>query len=300
MNRSRENLPVTISADWHSPIISATIYLPVARRGSIIADVMSLGGYLMKNPILGIAIFIIACSNVQTFANNNLFLPGDAFFPTELTADSLAKLATEKSQYEFVYSSFGGYEGAFCGYAGYNRAQIPSLDAAFADNLKLAYGRIREFEPRILREEKLDGKTVLRETNGVRVLFYRESFEFPKYKFGLRYNENWLAETVKFGHQPNSVRLCCLIDSKDAVMVSWRDARFVKPLDVTLPKIKLKPVPETDTPISINGKIKAIVLDSTTLEDFFQPSDGASFLTVDASGVTEMCYEENKWRTNSK
>ena len=42
MNRSRENLAVTISADWHSPIISATIYLRVARRGSIIADVIRL------------------------------------------------------------------------------------------------------------------------------------------------------------------------------------------------------------------------------------------------------------------
>ena len=42
MNRSRENLPVTISADWHSPIISATIYLRAARRGSIIADVIKL------------------------------------------------------------------------------------------------------------------------------------------------------------------------------------------------------------------------------------------------------------------
>ena len=42
MNRSRENLPVTISADWHSPIISATIYLRVAGRGSIIADVITL------------------------------------------------------------------------------------------------------------------------------------------------------------------------------------------------------------------------------------------------------------------
>ena len=40
MNRSRENLPVAISADWHSPIISATIYLRVARRGSIIAAVI--------------------------------------------------------------------------------------------------------------------------------------------------------------------------------------------------------------------------------------------------------------------
>ena len=42
MNRSRENLAVTISVDWHSPIISATIYLRVVRRGSIIADVITL------------------------------------------------------------------------------------------------------------------------------------------------------------------------------------------------------------------------------------------------------------------
>ena len=48
MNRSRENLPVTISADWHSPIISATIYLRVARRGSIIADVITLGTMTME------------------------------------------------------------------------------------------------------------------------------------------------------------------------------------------------------------------------------------------------------------
>ena len=46
MNRRRENLPITISADWRSPIISATIYLRAARRGSIIADVISLGQFV--------------------------------------------------------------------------------------------------------------------------------------------------------------------------------------------------------------------------------------------------------------
>ena len=50
MNRSRENLPVTISADWRSPIISATIYLRVARRGSIIADVIPLKSTDMAFP----------------------------------------------------------------------------------------------------------------------------------------------------------------------------------------------------------------------------------------------------------
>ena len=52
MNRSRENLAVTISADWHSPIISATIYLRVARRGSIIADVIRLNAHAIQTKCL--------------------------------------------------------------------------------------------------------------------------------------------------------------------------------------------------------------------------------------------------------
>jgi len=261
--------------------------------------------HLIKNSffILVIAFWFVACNNCQTYANNNLFLPGDAYFPTELTADTIAKLATDKDRHEFVYSSFGGYDGAFCGYAGYHRAKISSLDDAFIANLKSAYEQIREFEPRTLSEEKRDGKTYLRETNGIRVLFYDESFEFPKFALGLRYNENWVAETVKFGHQPRSVRLCCLLDDKDAIMVSWRDAELVDPLDVSLPEIELKPVPETDSPLTINGKIKAIVFGSTPLVDYFRPSDGISFLIVDEKGITEMTYDgidDRKWKANAK
>ena len=234
-------------------------------------------------------------------ANNNLFLPGDAYFPTELTSVEISNLVAEKDRHEFVYSSFGGYEGAFCGYAGYNRAQIPSLNDAFAGNLKLAYERIRKSEPRMLLEKKHEGKTILRETNGVRVLFYDESFKFPGFKLGLRYNENWVAETIKFGNSPRSVRLCCLLDSKDALMVSWRDAGLVDGLKVTLPEVEIKPGPKMESPIKINGKLKAIVFGRTSLLDFFERSDGASFLVVDEDGITEMMYdgfEEYKWIVN--
>jgi hypothetical protein len=260
---------------------------------------------LMKKPcfIVAVAFCVAACIYCRVSANNNLFLPGDAFFPTEITADSISKLATEKNQHEFVYSSFGGYDGAFCGYAGYNRAKISNLDDAFIANLKSAYEQIRKYEPRLLREEKRDGKIHLHETNGIRVLFYNDSFEFPKFELGLRYNENWVAEAVKFGHQPRSLRLCCLIDDKDAVTHSWRDAGLVDSLDVLLPKIELKPVPETETPITINGKIKAIVFGSTSLSDFFRPSDGISFLIVDENGITEMTYdgfEDYKWKATKK
>ena len=60
MNRSRENLPVTISADWHSPIISATIYLRVAGRGSIIADVIrqrTAMKFSVKSALVAVVVF---------------------------------------------------------------------------------------------------------------------------------------------------------------------------------------------------------------------------------------------------
>ena len=59
MNRSRENLPVTISADWLCQLYPLRSYLRVARRGSIIADVIKLG--LMRFTIwqLGCGITLI-------------------------------------------------------------------------------------------------------------------------------------------------------------------------------------------------------------------------------------------------
>ena len=86
-------------------------------------------------------------------------------------------------------------------------------------------------------------------------------------------------------------------------MVSWRDAEFVDPLVVSIPEIELKSVPETDSPITINGKIKAIVFGSTSLVDYFRPADGVSFLIVDEKGITEMTYDgidDHKWKANPK
>jgi hypothetical protein len=67
-----------------------------------------------------VALSLCERSTELASANNNLFLPGDAFFPTELTADTLAELDGGGEEPPiFTYSNLGGYEGAFCGYAGY-------------------------------------------------------------------------------------------------------------------------------------------------------------------------------------
>jgi len=236
------------------------------------------------------------------FGNNNLFLPGDAYFPTVLTEDKLAKLQTDReSPPIFEYSSFGGYEGAFCGYAGYQRATIPGLDEAFITNLKIAYSRIRDYEHKQLVEIERDGKRVLEETNGMRVLFYAKDFEFPKYRIGLRYNEDWVEEVVKFGHAPRHIRLCCLIDDADAVMESWRDAKSVACLKVTLPEVELKPVPKTTEPVSVRSSVKAIVLDSRPLIEYFRPSEDEmpTVYIVDSSGIRDLSYEDDSWKENT-
>jgi len=237
------------------------------------------------------------------WSNNNLFLPGDAYFPTELTADDLARLTAEPdSPPLFEYSTLGGYDLAFCGYAGYDRAKIAALDRRLIDNLKQAYARIREGEAGQFVERKLNGTTTLVETNPVRVLFYRQDFAFPEFKLGLRYNENWVNEVVQFGHRRQDIRLCCLVEDTTAVEEEWRDATSVGSLDVSLPDVDKKPVPRTNEPVTINGHVKAFVLNSRPLSDYFAPEDGTSVLVVDSAGITKLTYEEGEWtaETNSE
>lgn len=230
--------------------------------------------------------------------NNNFFLPGDAFFPTVITAEDLARLESQQDAVPtFSYESYGGYDGAFCGCAGYYRAKVSGLDAAFAANLKKAYDRIRAFEPRELVERFVDGKKSLVETNGVRVLFYPQSFSFPKFEIGLRYNENWVEETTKFGHPIETIRLCCLVDDKEAVECSWRDATRVDALPASLPEVTLRTTPRTEAPITIEGPIKAIVLNSQPLTDYFHPEPyTVTVHIVDSAGVVTLQYEEGEWK----
>jgi hypothetical protein len=239
-----------------------------------------------------------------TLGNNNFFLPGDTFFPTTLTAEEVARLKADRAAPPlFEYSSLGGYDAAFCGYAGYLRAELPELDEAFIANLKRAYARLRDLEPRQLVERERDGQKHLVETNPMRVLFYRGDFQFPKFSLGLQYNENWTEETMKFGHPPRQFRLCCLVNDADAVMESWRDATDVPGLEATLPDVELRPVPETTKPVVIRGRLKAIVVETVPLSEYFRPDAHPekilTMLIVDSSGIVEKWYEDGKWVTKT-
>jgi hypothetical protein len=234
-------------------------------------------------------------------ANNNAFLPGDAFFPTRLTEEGLGQLKADKNGPIFDYSSLGGYEAAFCGHAGYWRARFTRIDQAFINNLKRAYRHVRQtHEAKTLRETVANGKKSLVETNGIGVLFYPTEFEFPKYKLGLQYNENWVDEVERFGHLNHLMRLCCLVDTSEAVMESWRDSTVVAALKAELPDVELKPVPEMREPVIVRARVKAFVVDSRPLVKYFDPpKDGyedVSVLNVDSSGISEITYVDGKWK----
>lgn len=72
----------------------------------------------MRRDLLPILLGLVLATGTPRLANNNLFLPGDAFFPTELTKSKVAALRAAKTgDREFAYSKPAGNEGAFCGYA---------------------------------------------------------------------------------------------------------------------------------------------------------------------------------------
>ncbi len=235
---------------------------------------------------------ILLCGARVSQANNNLFLPGDAFFPVTLTQADLASLqSASKNKRLFRYSALGGYEMAFCGDAGYRFAMIDAMDDRFVENLRAAYDEIRKRQPRKLVEEKSDGKTRLIETNGIRVLFYRQDFPINEGMLGLRYNENWVEEAIRFGHQRQHLRLCCLVRDEMAVMASWRDATLHAGLEAVRPPKGASP----RTPIRLTGGIKAIVIGNRRLEEVFRPKGFVDLYVVTADGSQHLERNEGKW-----
>ena len=265
-------------------------------------------------PCCAIAIFFFAGAAI---ANNNFFMPGDAFFPTSCTQRQLDNLTKNPlEEHSFQYDSYGSWEGAFCGNAGFTSAHFAEFDEAFLENLRDAYKKIREEYPKELVEYSNGAKTELRETNPIQILFYREDFPYQRKKaadsptvyLGLRYNENWIAETVKFGHSKHRIRMCQMVSDPSAIIACWRDSAAVPALGVEIPDgfdYRAALLSEAPTPIRITGKIRAIVLPPVSLDqyykmntDFYSASnDQKSLLAffVSSSGVEKKEFIHDPW-----
>lgn len=244
--------------------------------------------------ILGFVFSLILFCSIPAFGHNTYFLPGDAFFPTELSAEELAKLnKDDPTQFIFVYHNYdnGGY---FCGSIGYPQVKFETLDKKFVEHLIEGYKLIRSYEPKKYVEAQENGKVILKECNPIRVLFYPAEFEYPKYELGLKYNESWVDEGVKHGLKSKDVLLSELIDEKTAIIESWRRAKEVGVFQLKLHDPKEHPFGDLNrgNPITIKGPVKAIILRASPLQEFVSGRLRSDVRIVEQDGV--YMYEEGE------
>ena len=252
----------------------------------------------IKEKTLRSIAMVVACLwfSLDCDANNNLFLPGDAFFPTEMTKEDVDVFSTSSQDSRSItYVAIDRRGGAFCGWAGFQNAIVKSADDQFAANLKTAYDRLRTIHPRRLLEKRTKDGFEMVETNPMRVLFYPKSFDFREYDLGVTYNENWMDEIERFGHEREHMIYSSLVNHAEAVAHSWRDGPRVPPLPAVAPKFKLGE--KVVVPIEVNCELQAIVLANGSLDDFFD-SDGETPLTlyaVTSEGLEVWSYREWEW-----
>ena len=158
---------------------------------------------LKHNILFGVIIAAILQLPTAAQANNNFFLPGDAFFHTVLTESLLQDIEKSKSPV-FRYVRPNHLDTFLCGFAGFNMLQVKEMSPAIKKNLQALYRELREDYPlqiELVQEtrwvrgsiedgdkEIKTGKILRRELNGFSMFFYNAGFDANRYRIGLKYN----------------------------------------------------------------------------------------------------------------
>lgn len=253
----------------------------------------------MNRTALAIAIFYLMAS--QGFANNNFFIPGDAFFYFEI----------EQSEWEDLkngnlttvnYDRPDHLPRMFCGYAGYQKLDISNLPIDYRARLIQSIEAMKESYPTEAIETDHGESKYLgsssgikkQQNNKIRIFVYNKTFDFSQYRLGLKYNESWPDFAVVSGHKKDLFQFDFFVDTPKGITESWRMGDDVSPLDAIIP-----PVGEgyIEKPIRVDpDKIKFLVAPPVSLAELCFPprdsaikciavsSDGAQSLMVDKSG----------------
>ena len=248
-----------------------------------------------------LAIFILLAMVSQCFANNNYFIPGDAFFYFEIEQSEWEDFKSGKLSI-LDYDRPEHLPFMLCGYAGFQKLDIAKLPKEYRASLVQAVEAMKENYPTKIIEidhgqPKFFGSPSgieKKEMNKIRIFVYNKSFNFAKFRIGLKYNESWPESAITLGHRKNHFQFDFFINTPKGITESWRMGADVKPLDVKLPPLEKGFV---KTPIEFDpDKIKFLVAPPTSLESLCFPrrdsalecivvsSDAVQTLTVDKSG----------------
>ncbi len=236
-------------------------------------------------------------------ATNNYFLPGDAFFHSILTLESIQK--REKEQ-EAVYDYRFVCEPAFCGYAGYSELKLDKQNKELAKNIHKAYFEIRKsISLKLQRKtyktapltntEKSSWKPEnFEETNGLSLLFYNEDYDWKRRNIAVKYNEDWLGDLKKFGF--GGGRYCEFVSTADAVVASWARGKYIPPLNVQLPDTPIEKYKTVNTPMLPKGKLKALILFDRNFKQYFEMRNHKDLIEVTNKGINRYIVHQKQWK----
>lgn len=259
---------------------------------------------MVKTTRLDLAfLFTVACTMPSTLllAQNPEFVPGDAFFYSEITHEFVGKLAGNKITFTHVDSveNFGSFYG-------FNRLRINNVPDKAISDLQLLYSDLREFNSRELLElKKRDGSIEIREMNPFPLLIYNADVDWEKQRIGMRLNENWkdvppeaLSKDTQrykswnlFGKNtaPTHRVYHSFVQNYEAVKWDIRFAEWHDPLKVTVPKDIAWAIhgPRITTPVECEFEdVQLIVLTSNNLNKYFRRNRYYRFYSIDKDGIS--------------
>ncbi|MBW3540881.1 MAG: hypothetical protein KY476_11470 [Planctomycetes bacterium] len=246
-------------------------------------------------------------------AANVYFMPGDAFFHTILTDDSLKVLERAGDTITLTYDLPAA---SFCGFAGFERIQIDVGSSRIAQRLRNVYDSLRRTHPKVIAVFDQDGKTVQHEINGFHLLIYNKSVDFSKQRLAIRYNESWfdLPDEVvgpqRLGTAPATVYQPLFRDH-EAVVHDWQWSREYDALKVSVPAGLTWGRTGEAIAQPVRGKASefqfVILADESLktgsyseLKSYFRQKPGWSFLSVSDSGVRQFQWKKGKLHSTER
>ena len=174
----------------------------------------------MKRIFLSATVFLV-CSVLPLSAHNNLFLPGDAFFMTEISIEELEELRdNNKTTLPLFYSRYPGF-GFFCGYLGYRHAQINEVPPRVFQQIIDACNNMPADTHETLETES--GEEIKKLTA---YLFIIAILTSERLRIGIDYNEDWA--TIQRKHRGKHVMYPGR-GNESTIIENWRNSTEVNP-----------------------------------------------------------------------
>ena len=236
----------------------------------------------MKLPLLILVTATLLMKNAAGYAQDiNLFIPGDAFFHTEISKHFCENIDHNK-EISFRYIPPKREERIDVvvpythGIKTLNASKLPKAQIAA---LTEVYLEIRKYEMTIYQEYiNHKGDLKREELNPAHLFIHNANFPFREHNPFLKYNELWGKELAALGSNRKRVGNKEFVQDKG--LVSWRDADLVAGL-----KIQQSETERTDPLIQRKSKYELTIINEVDL------------FVIDSSGTINeyLLTGKNKW-----